>query len=220
MAQVGRIWDGRPVSRYGQVFDNPVTGERAVVLTDPPDHPDRVLVAHLLVRPGGRVSVAHRHPAARERFRVLAGRVAFQIGSEQRTLGPGDSAEIPADTVHDWWQVGDEEASVVVEVAPGERFVEMVGTFYGLARDGKVDKKGLPHPLQLAVSAAAYRDTMIVEKPPPAVQSLVFGVLGPIGRALGRRPTYPQYLESNVVIDPDPAALALLEPDATLRFDG
>jgi quercetin dioxygenase-like cupin family protein len=206
------------VSRQGEVYENPVTGERSVVLTDPYEHPENVLVAHLFVAPGGRVALAHRHPNARERFHVLAGRVAFKIGGTERTLGPGDSAEVPVDTVHDWWQVGDEEASVVVEVAPGDRFVEMVGTFFGLARDGKVDRKGLPHPTQLAVTASAYRDTMIPASPPLAVQRLVFGILAPIGRAMGRQPTYQQYLESDVVVEPDPAALALLDEGGRLRF--
>jgi hypothetical protein len=32
------------VSRRGQAFDNPVNGERAVVLTDPRRHRGRVLV--------------------------------------------------------------------------------------------------------------------------------------------------------------------------------
>src|SRR5262249_34206635 len=159
----------------------------------------------LFVAPGGRVSVAHHHPSARERFHVLAGRIGFRIGSEERTLGPGEHAEIPAGTVHDWWQVGGEEASVLVEDDPGDRFVEMVGTFFGLARDGKVDSKGLPHMLQLAVTVAAYRDTMIPEKPPAAVQSLIVHLVAPIGRALGRKPIYPEYLESDVVVELDPA---------------
>jgi hypothetical protein len=44
------------MDRHGHVFENPVTGERAVVLTDPESHPDRILVAHLTVAPGGRVA--------------------------------------------------------------------------------------------------------------------------------------------------------------------
>jgi mannose-6-phosphate isomerase-like protein (cupin superfamily) len=206
------------VSRRGESFENPVTGERAVVLTDPYEHPERVLVAHLFVAPGGRVALAHRHPNSRERFHVLAGQVGFKIAGEERTLGPGDAAEVPVETVHDWWQVGEEEASVVVEVAPGDRFVEMIGTFFGLARDGKVDRKGMPHPLQLAVTAAAYRDTMIPASPPEAVQRVAFGILGPIGRALGRQPTYQQYLETDDRVEPAPAALALLAPGGRLRF--
>ena len=39
------------MSRHGQVFENPVTGERAIVITDPLDHPEGVLVAELHVAP-------------------------------------------------------------------------------------------------------------------------------------------------------------------------
>lgn len=208
----------RTESRRGQVFENPASGERVVVLTDPLAHPERVLVAHLHVQPGGRVAAAHRHPLARERFHVLAGRVGFLIGEEERVLGPGEAAEVPAGTLHDWWQVGSEEARVIVEVDPGERFVEMVGTMFGLARDGKVNAQGLPHPLQLAVTASAYRDVMVIASPPPWVQRLVFAVLAPVGRLTGHRPSYPQYLESDEVVEPDPVALALLTPDGRLRF--
>ncbi|HVQ59703.1 MAG TPA: cupin domain-containing protein [Solirubrobacterales bacterium] len=204
------------MSRRGQVLDNPVTGERVVMLTDPEEHPEKVLVAHLFVRPGGRVALAHRHPTIVERFHVVRGQVGFLIDEEKHLLGPGESAEIPAGTLHDWWQVGDEEAEVVVEVAPGDRFVEMVGTFFGLARDGKSDRKGVPRPLQLAVSATAYRDVMVVASPPPALQRVLFGLLAPLGRMLGRRPYYPEYVTSDVVVEPDPAALALLTPDGRL----
>lgn len=208
------------MSRRGQVFENPVSGERAIVITDPLDQPGGALVSELHVQPGGRVVVAHRHPNLVERFHVLRGEVGFMIGGRKELLGPGRAAEVPAGVVHDWWQVGDQEAVVLVEVNPGARFVEMVGTFFGLARDGKVDKKGMPHPLQLALSAKDYSDTMIVAKPPPWVQKALFGVLAPIARARGLKPTYEEYLTSDVVAEPDPAALALIGADGRLRFDG
>src|SRR4051794_39468712 len=112
-------------ARRGQVFENPVSGERVVVLVDPDDHPEGVLVAHLFVVPGGRVPAPHFHPTLTERFYVLEGSVGFMIAEEERVLGPGDRAEVPAGAVHDWWQLGDREAEVVVEVDPGGRFVEM-----------------------------------------------------------------------------------------------
>jgi quercetin dioxygenase-like cupin family protein len=206
------------VSRHGQVFDNPVTAERAVIITDPLEHPQGVLVVELHVEPGGRVAGAHRHPGVVERFRVLRGEVNFLIDGREVVLGPGGSAEVPAGVVHDWWQVGAEEAVVVGEIDPGTRFTEMVGTFYGLARDGRVDSKGIPHPLQLALSARDYSDTMVMEKPPLWVQRLAFGVLAPIARARGLKPTYPEYLVSDVVVEPDPAALALVGADGRLRL--
>lgn len=205
------------MSHYGEVSENPVTGERVVCLTDPFEHPDEVLVAHLYVEPGGRVVTAHHHPHQRERFQVLSGRVGFLIGDEEHVLGPGESAEVPPRTLHDWWQLGDEQAQVVVEVEPGIRFVQMVGTMFGLARDGKADAKGLPKPLQLAVTASEFRDTVVIASPPPAVQRVVFGLLAPIGRARGLRPYYQRYIDSDVVVEPDPAALALLDADGRLR---
>lgn len=206
--------------RRGQVFANPVTGERAVVLTDPDQHPQRVLVSQLYVTPGGRVAVAHRHPTITERFHVIAGRVGFMIGEEERELGPGEEAEVPPGTLHDWWQVGDETAEVVVEVTPGDRFIEMIGTFFGLARDGKSDAKGVPRLLQLAVTARGYRDVMEVAKPPPAVQALLFGPLAAIGRARGLQPSYERYYAgSDEVVEPDPRALALVDADGRLRSE-
>jgi quercetin dioxygenase-like cupin family protein len=208
------------LSRRGQVFSNPVTGERVVVLTDPREHPGRVLVAHLFVTPGGRVSVAHRHPVSRERFHVLRGRVGFAIDGAERELGAGERAEVRPGVEHDWWQVGDETAEVLVEVDPGDRFVEMVGTMFGLARDGKTDAKGLPRPLQLAVTARAYADVMVVSKPPPWVQRATFALLAPIGSARGLRPSYPRYLEDpESAIEPDAEAVAMLGADGRLAWD-
>ena len=142
------------------VFENPVTGERVVVLTDARQHPEQVLVSHLFIRPGGRVAAAHVHPTVDERFLVLSGEVGFLIGDRKRTLGAGEGASVRAGVVHDWWQVGDTEAQVIVEVIPGVRFAEMVGSMFGLARDGKVNSKGLPDPLQLAVMGHEYGDVI------------------------------------------------------------
>jgi mannose-6-phosphate isomerase-like protein (cupin superfamily) len=204
-------------SRRGQVFTNPVTGERAVLLTDPETHPDRALVAHLFVRPGGRVAAPHVHPGATERFSVLAGRVGFDVGGRHSELAAGQSCEVPPGTSHDWWQIGAEEAQVLVEVTPGERFVHIVATTFGLARDGRVDARGLPHLLQAAVSLSAYRDTVVFASPPPLVQRLLFGGLAPLGRLLGKQPVYPEYLFSRNLAEPQPEALALLDQRGRLR---
>lgn len=203
-----------------QVFSNPVTGERAITLTDPREHPDEVLVSHLFVAPGGRVAAPHWHDTIRERFLILSGQVGFMIDGRETILGPGGSATVEPGTVHDWWQVGDEEAQALVEVVPGVGFVEMVGTLFGLARDGKVSPEGMPGPLQLAVMAQAYGDVVTFTSPPPIVQRVTLPPLALIGRLLGRRPFHPEYLESDEVEVPDPAALAELTPDGRLRpFD-
>ena len=202
------------------VFENPVTGERVVVLTDARQHPEQVLVSHLFIRPGGRVAAAHVHPTVDERFLVLGGEVGFLIGDRKRTLRAGEGASVRAGIVHDWWQVGDTQAQVIVEVIPGVRFGEMVGSMFGLARDGKVNSKGLPDPLQLAVMGHEYGDVIRFTKPPAIVQKLTIPPLAALGRRRGRKPMYPEYLEGGPTEAPDPAALAQLTSDGRLRpFD-
>ena len=205
-------------STRGHVFENPLTGERAVVLTDPAVHPDRVLVGHLRVAVGGRVAAPHVHPGSAERFAVLSGRVGLVVGDEERVLGPGEYAAVPAGGVAEGWDVGATHAAVRGDKTPGDRFADMLTTVFGLVRDGQVDRHGMPHLLQLAVTAHEYRDAMVFASPPPWVQRLLFGGLAPIGRALGRRPMYPRYRTSGEVVEPDAGTLAHLDEDGRLRW--
>ena len=206
-------------SRVGQVFENPATGERAVILTDPRTDPSRRLVAHLYVRPGGRVALEHIHPTLTERFVVLRGALAVAVDGRTSTLRPGDRAQVPAGARHDWWHTGDEETQALVEVDPGDRFVEMLTSLWGEVRDNGA-RRGVPGPLQMAVTGAAYRDVMVPASPPRWVQEVLFATLAPIGRILGRRPSYPQHARSTTVVEPDPAALALLTPDGRIDWTG
>lgn len=204
-------------SEQRPVFTNPATNERSVLLTDPREQAEQALVSHLFVAPGGRVVAPHLHPTVEERFLILAGQVGFLIDGKESTLGPGEGATVPPGVIHDWWQVGDEEAQALVEVKPGVRFGEMAATLFGLAREGKVNPKGMPSPLQLAVLGHEYRDIVVFTKPPPAVTRVVLPPLAWLGRRRGYLPTYDKYMESSEHVAPDPAALAELTPEGRLR---
>jgi hypothetical protein len=166
------------------------------------------------------VAAAHYHPGPEERFLILRGRVGFLVDGQETTMGPGESAHIAPGVVHDWWQVGDEEAQALVEVSPGVRFVEMVGTMFGLAREGKVNAKGLPGMLQLAVMGHEYRDTVVFSTPPVAVQRVAIPALAVLGRLLGRRAMNEAYLEPSETEQPDPSVLSELTEDGRLRLRG
>lgn len=200
-----------------QLHLNPVTGERVVVLTDPREHPDEVLVGHLTVEPGGRVAAPHHHPTLTERFLVLEGEVGFQLNDRQVVLGAGEHATVEPNVVHDWWQVGGEPAEVIVEVSPGRRFAEVISSLFGLARDGKVNSSGMPSPLQAALWGAEYGDVVVFESPPQIVQRLTIPLLAPIARMRGLRSSYERYLQGEGTAEPDPRALAELTADGRLR---
>lgn len=68
----------------------------------------------------------------------------------------------------------------------------MIETFFGLARLGYTDSKGLPNLLQLVLTAQEFSDVIVFRSPPPVVQRVIFGALAPIALWRGYRATYPQ----------------------------
>jgi quercetin dioxygenase-like cupin family protein len=175
----------------GEVWENPVTGERAVIVELPWQNTEGRVVAELTALPGARVMGEHLHPALDERFSVLVGELTVVRDGRRSVLDAGESAHIEPGIWHDWWNEAEADAVVRVEVAPGERFVHMIETVFGLAREGHVNAKGMPSPLQLALTAQEFSDVIVFRKPPPGVQRIVFGALAPIARRRGYRATYP-----------------------------
>jgi hypothetical protein len=89
-----------------------------------------------------------------------------------------------------------------------------------LARDGKVNEKGMPSATQLALMAHEYSDVVVFTKPPALVRKVMLPVLAAIGRARGLEPMYEKYIEIDQFEAPDPAALEHLTPDGRLKpFD-
>jgi hypothetical protein len=140
------------------------------------------------------VTDEHVHPVIEEYFTVVRGRVGFRPNGRETITEFGQRLHVPAGMVHDWWNAGEEEAHVTVEIRPGGRFEEMIANLFGLAQDGKTNAKGMPNLLQAALFAQEFEDVLYFTKPPRAVQKILFTVLAPIARALGYRGSYPEYL--------------------------
>jgi len=196
------------VSKKGEVFTNPVTGERCVVRVGSEDGDDPTYaVVDLHVEPGGAVVGEHVHDSVWEGFEVVTGQVGFRVDGQERIAGPGDRAEAPIGTPHDWWNAGDEPAQVTVELrGDGEGFEQMIITLFGLAHEGKTDAKGRPGLLQLAVIAREFRPVIRFTKPPAWVQAALFGPLAALGRARGLRATYPHHRDLVVSTENSEAA--------------
>jgi hypothetical protein len=138
----------------------------------------------------------HYHPAMEEGFAVVRGRLGYRLDGREGLAGPGERLHVPRGAVHDWWNAGEEEAQVLVEISPGARFEEMIRNAFGFARDGKTDAKGRPRLLQAALFAREFDDVIRFTRPPRPVQRLLFAALAPIARFLGYRGGYPKYLAS------------------------
>jgi len=183
--------DRTPV-QVGEVWTNPVTGERATILERPWDNPVGRATAELIALVGARVAGEHYHPALVEQFTALEGELTVKREGQTSILHQGETAVIQPGTWHDWWNAGDRDARVRVEVTPGERFLYMIETFFGLARLGHTDAHGMPSLLQGALTSQEFSDVIVFRSPPPMVQRAIFGALAPVARWRGYRGTYPQ----------------------------
>ncbi len=197
--------DRRPIN-LGEVWENPVTGEYGKVLELPWQNQQGRLVAELKALAGARVMGEHYHPAITEYFTPLEGELTVKCNGQTRILREGETAVVEPGVWHDWWNATDGDIRVHLEITPGERFLHMIETFFGLARLGYTDSKGVPRPLQLALCAREFSDVMVLRRPPRLVQHVLFGALGLIARSRGYRATYPQL--SRTVLAPRIAAFA------------
>jgi len=200
------------VSTAGDVFENPVTGEYGYIRVGTDETNGEYMMADLRVRPGGAVAGEHIHQNIDERFTVLSGKIGYKLAGREGIAQAGEVIDLPRGQVHDWWNGGDEEARVIVEIKPAARFEQMAGTLFGLAREGKTNSKGMPNMLQMALIGKEFQDTVQFTNPPIAVQKLLFGILAPIARLFGYRAIYPHYLEfpaEKVEVEPLPEGIVI-----------
>lgn len=202
------------MSKAGDIFENPVTGEYGYVRLGTEETNGERVVSDLRVQPGGASLGPHLHREVDERFTVLAGKIGYFVGDQKGILQTGETADLPRGIPHDWWNAGDEEARVIVEIWPAARFEQMAITTFGLAREGKTNKKGMPNLLQLAVISQEFEDVLQVMNPPRWVQRVLFGALVPIARLLGYKAIYPHYVEmakemDTVEVEPLPTGIMI-----------
>jgi|SRR5579871_3147099 len=191
----------------GAVYENRVTGERCVVLSNGRER--GTAIVHLVVAPHGAVAGEHVHPAITERFSVLQGRLQTRIDGNERTLAAGAQATIAPGVPHDWWNAGEEPAGVIVEIDPPEvRFAMLIAMLFGLANAGLTNDRGMPGLLQGALLAHEFADVIRFTHPPAAVQAAVFPLLAALARARGLRAIDPEMLAPHGHEPPDPVALA------------
>jgi len=182
------------MARAGEEIYNPVQQDRIVWRKTARETDGRLLSVDLFVSPLGG-NPLHVHPNQEEHFKAVSGIFGVQVGDEHRWLGVGEEAIIPPGTPHRWWNDSDdEEAHVSVELRPALNSEFFFETLYGLARDGKTDRNGVPNLLQQAVTLNGInRGEIYLASPPVPVQKMVLAALAPVGKLLGYKDHYRKY---------------------------
>jgi hypothetical protein len=136
--------------RIGEIWENPMTRERVTIVEPPHQNPEGRAVAEVIARVGARVAGEHRHPKMVERFTVLDGELTVKRAraffAKERTA---------TDVWHDWWNATEQDVLVRVETTPGERFINMIQSFFSLARAWHADAGGTTNLLKLACGPAS-----------------------------------------------------------------
>lgn len=175
------------------MIENPVTGERVVFRKTTTETGGEALEYELHFTPSGFVTQEHLHPQQSERHEVVSGKLGLHLEGRDQVLESGDVVVVPPGTPHRLFPVDDSRVQVVFELRPALRTETLLETFTGLARDGKVSKKGYPNLLQLAVLSREFEPEGYATRPPLAVQRALFAPLAALGRWRGYRGRYPQY---------------------------
>ena len=124
----------------------------------------------------------HVHPEQAETYEVIEGAFKVLVGAEWQELRPGQSATVPAGTVHTFRVIGDQPARVRNLHLPALDFEDYFATESRLMREGKI--KSYSSPVALLYYAGLlrqYRHCMVMAS--PALRAVI-AALSPIGRML------------------------------------
>ncbi len=175
------------MAKTGDEITNPRTGQRMVFLET-----SKALVRIDTYNPPTNVpEPEHVHPFQESGAEVISGSLRFHMNGVERSVKVGESITIPANTPHHFWNDGEEEAHAIQWFRPALKIDRFFESFFGLAQDGKLNEKGLPSLLQMAVGVPYFGDEIRLTSLPWPVQRTLFAVLAPIARMLGYKAEHP-----------------------------
>jgi quercetin dioxygenase-like cupin family protein len=184
------------MAQVGETIENPLSGERLTFLETAATTNGEYLKVKIDMSPGGAVPRPHVHPQAEERFELTTGRIRFLQAGKTRVVEDGEDVIVPRGTSHVWGNPFNEPATVVVTLSPALKMETFFETWFGLAREGKVNARTqMPSLLQIALLTHDYRGDIGMPGLAGVVARGLGYVLSPLARARGYRSRYPQYSE-------------------------
>lgn len=181
------------MARAGTQIENPVMGARLVFRETAEQTGGEWMTFEFFLEPNNVIAEAHLHPVQTETVEVLSGTITGLVDGRPETMTAGDVSTMQPGIPHIWGNETPEEARLLVTFRPALRTEQFLETVFGLACDGKISRKGVPRPLQLAVLLDEYRDEFAPASLPKPMKRIITGLVAPLGRRLGYRSEYPEY---------------------------
>lgn len=142
-----------------RVFINPVYKDKVTIIRSSLETGAMYSLIELEISPGGGNS-PHVHSAFEETFTSVKGLLGVAIREEKILLQPGESITIPKFTPHYFFNSTDEIVVCQIRFTPGhEGFEKGLAIAYGLASDGKTNRKGIPRNIRHLALLVTLTDT-------------------------------------------------------------
>jgi quercetin dioxygenase-like cupin family protein len=179
----------------GKVISNAQTGQSIKFIQTGKETNGQLLEMESNFKAHSIEPVQHYHPYQEEDFIILSGEVSVRINGEVKILKQGNPLHIPFNVPHSMWNNSDADAIVNWKVRPAFDTEYLLETGTGLANDGKVNDKGMPNILQVALMGKRFSKVYRLTKPPYVIQRILFSVLTPIAYVMGFKPMYKKYID-------------------------
>lgn len=179
----------------GKKIDNPAAKMSIRFLQTKNDTGGKLLEMEATYQPQSMEPAEHYHPYQEEDFTVLEGEMIVKLNGTLSLLKAGESLHIAPGVKHSMWNNSKNKTVVNWQVRPALHTEHLLETAAGLASDGKLNKKGMPSLLQIALMANKYSKVFRLSKPSFAVQKIVFTVLSPFASLAGLQADYEEYLD-------------------------
>ena len=166
------------------------TGQRMIFRKLGKDTNGQLLEIECFNPPSGVKEPEHVHPLQESRFEVISGTMNFNVNRETHVVGPGESILIQAGVPHYFWNDSETEVHSIQSFSPALHIADFFRTFFALARQNKLNKKGLPNFFLISIISLKHQDEIRLVSPPWAVQKLIFSLLAPLGKMLGYKASY------------------------------
>jgi quercetin dioxygenase-like cupin family protein len=176
----------------GQTVTNPVTTEEITFLETARDREGERLLFDCRVGLNGAVLPAHIHATQEERLEVVEGTLGVMLGDGIYTLRVGQSIAMPANVKHQWWNAGNDDLLIRVEVVPPRQLEAVLETVSGMAHEGKLRRNGMPKDVFAFVDLLRASETY-APGVPRWMQWTALRIAGAIGRMLGYDAAFTRY---------------------------
>ena len=114
-----------------------------------------------------------------------ASTLVFGVAGKQRRIGPGETIRVPPNTPHRFWNDRPEDARSIQFFRPALDIASFFETMFALAAQDKLDAKGMPRPLQLAVMVPEFGNEIRPTSPPWPILKALTANLAPLARRRG-----------------------------------